>query len=86
VTGPSLVSCTAISAPNTPRRAPRRSQKRSYSGSACSGGAVAERLVHAALGVGEDAKRPDLVGEPVGLLLAVVVGDAQQHQQPGADL
>ena len=41
VTGPSLVSCTAISAPNTPRRAPMRSQKRSYSGSACSGGAAA---------------------------------------------
>ena len=48
--------------------------------------AVAERLVHAALRIGEDAKRPDLVGEPVGLLLGVVVGDAEQHQQPRADL
>ena len=37
VTGPSLTSSTAISAPNTPRAAPARSQKRRYSGSACGG-------------------------------------------------
>ena len=41
VTGPSLTSSTSMCAPNTPRRAPRRSQKRSYSGSACSGRAAA---------------------------------------------
>jgi N-acetylglucosaminyldiphosphoundecaprenol N-acetyl-beta-D-mannosaminyltransferase len=41
VTGPSLTSSTAILAPNTPRRAPIRSQKRSYSGSASSGAAAA---------------------------------------------
>ena len=41
VTGPSLTSSTAIIAPNTPRSAPRRSQNRSYSGSASSGAAAA---------------------------------------------
>ena len=47
--------------------------------------ALAERLVHAALGVGEDAQRADLVGEPVGVPGSVVVGHAEQHEQPGAD-
>ena len=41
VTGPSLTSSTAIVAPKRPRAAPRRSAKRSYSGSACSGRAAA---------------------------------------------
>src|SRR6185437_11969090 len=41
VTGPSLTSVTAMCAPNTPRCAPARSQKRSYRGSACSAGAAA---------------------------------------------
>ena len=41
VTGPSLTSETSMCAPKTPRRAPSRSQKRSYSGSACSGRAAA---------------------------------------------
>jgi hypothetical protein len=41
VTGPSLTSSTSICAPNSPRRAPTRSQKRSYSGCACSPGAAA---------------------------------------------
>ena len=36
MTGPSLTSSTAIRAPKTPRLAPSRSQKRSYSGSATS--------------------------------------------------
>ena len=41
VTGPSLTSSTSMCAPNTPRCAASRSQKRSYSGSACSGRAAA---------------------------------------------
>ena len=40
VTGPSFTSSTSIRAPNAPRFAPRRSQKRSYSGSATSPGAA----------------------------------------------
>ena len=34
---------------------------------------------------GEDAQRADLVGQPVGLGVVVVVRDAEQHEQPGAD-
>jgi NAD(P)-dependent dehydrogenase (short-subunit alcohol dehydrogenase family) len=41
VTGPSPTRKTAMSAPKTPRRAPARSQKRSYNGSARSGRAAA---------------------------------------------
>ena len=40
VTGPSFTSSTSIRAPNAPRFAARRSQKRSYSGSASSPGAA----------------------------------------------
>ena len=47
--------------------------------------AVAERLVHAPVGVLEDAQRPDLVGQAVGARLRVVVGHAEQHEQPGTD-
>ena len=47
--------------------------------------ALAERLVHAPVGVLEHAQRPDLVGEPVRLGLAVVRADAEQHQQAGTD-
>jgi hypothetical protein len=97
VTGPSLTSSTCIIAPNTPRAALSRSQKRPYSGSASSGVAVerelahaqdlplAERLVHPPGGVGKDAQRPDLGGQPVGVGLAVRAVDAEQHEQPGAD-
>ena len=31
------------------------------------------------------AQRADLVGQPVAHGLVVVVGDAEQHEQPGAD-
>ena len=48
--------------------------------------AVAERLVHLAVGVGEDAQRADLVGELVARRVVVVVGDAEQDEQAGADL
>ncbi len=48
--------------------------------------AVAERLVEAALGVVEDPQGADLVGKPVGLLLAVADRDPEQDQEPGADL
>ena len=47
--------------------------------------ALAERLVHAPVGVGEDAQRAHLVGQPVGLRLAVVVRHAEQHEQARAD-
>ena len=42
-------------------------------------------VVHAALGVREDPQRAHLVGQPVGLRLAVVVRDAEQHEQARAD-
>ena len=48
--------------------------------------ALAERLVHPAVRVLEDPQRADLLGEPVGVLGPVVVGDPEQHQQPGPDL
>ena len=35
--------------------------------------------------VGDDPQVPDLVGQLAGLGLGVVVGDADQHAQPGAD-
>src|SRR5439155_11233785 len=44
VTGPSFTSSTAMRAPNTPRLARARAQKRSYSGAACSAGAAATKL------------------------------------------
>ncbi len=44
VTGPSATSSIAIIAPNTPRLAPSRSQKRSYSGAACSPAAARVKL------------------------------------------
>ena len=45
--------------------------------------ALVQRLVHPPLGVVEDAQRPHLVGEPVGLRLAVLAPDAKQHEHPG---
>ena len=45
----------------------------------------AQRLVHAAFGVGEDPQGRDLVGEPVAHGLIVVVRDAEQHDHARAD-
>ena len=47
--------------------------------------AVVERLVHPAVGIGEDPQRAQLVGQAVGLGLGVVVRNAEQDEQPGAD-
>src|SRR5690606_23913363 len=47
--------------------------------------AVAERLVHAPVGVVEDPQRAQLRRHPVGDRLVVVVAHAQQDEQPGAD-
>ena len=47
--------------------------------------AVAERLVHPPLGVGEHAQRADLVGEAVAVGGGVVVRDAEQDEEAGAD-
>jgi hypothetical protein len=47
--------------------------------------ALAQRLVHAAVDILEDAQSTDLVGEAVGLRLGVLDGDAEQNQQPGTD-
>ena len=41
---------------------------------------------YAAVGVVEDPQVPDLVGELGGLGLGVVVGHADEHQDPGPDL
>ena len=65
VTGPSFTSSTAIRAPKTPRatwtpRPASASQKRSYSGSACSGRAArAKRRAVALLGVGDQRELRD---------------------------
>src|SRR5215218_4284533 len=48
--------------------------------------AVAERLVHLAVGVVEDPEGPHLLGEAVRLGLGVVARDTEQHEHPGADL
>src|ERR1700733_14662592 len=48
--------------------------------------AVADRVVHAAALVGEDAQREDLLGEALGGLLAVLMADAEEDEEAGADL
>ena len=50
------------------------------------GGAHRERPVHHTGLVVEDPEVPDLVGEPVGLGIGVVVCRADEHAQPRADL
>src|SRR5437899_3948681 len=45
----------------------------------------AQGLVHSPLGVGEDAEVPDLVGEPVGLLLTVGLGDRSEERRVGKE-
>ena len=48
--------------------------------------ALAQRLVHPPVAVGEDPEGAHLVGQLVGVGLRVVVRDAEQHEQAGADL
>ena len=47
--------------------------------------ALPQGLVHAAVGVGEDPQRADLVGQPVADGLVVVAGHAEQDEHPRAD-
>src|SRR5215207_8951602 len=48
--------------------------------------AVAERLVHPAVGVVEDPQRSELLGEAIGVRLGVLPGDSEEDEHPRADL
>src|SRR5262245_3859366 len=48
-------------------------------------GGVEDRTVHLALRIGEDAQIGDLVGQRGGARLVILLADAQEHAQSGAD-
>ncbi len=48
--------------------------------------ALAQRLVHVPVAVGEDAQRAYLPGQALGGRGVVLAGDAQQHEQARSDL